>query len=353
MKLVTYLPTGRNRARVGVLTVHAGIDYVVDAATAYARVLRDVEHDPYADEVAAARVPCDMTGLLAGGDASLAAVRRGAGHIEAALARGEPPSAFAAAGALHERAAVKLLAPIPRPGKIVAIGANYHEHVREGRETGAIAELPPYPPAFLKMSSAVVGPDDPIVYPDHGFELDYEVELSMVIGRSCQDIDAEHWLDHVAGFTIVNDLSLRDVILQERETGPVFYGKNFATACPMGPCIVTKDDIRSPHGLALRLRVNGELRQRDSTASMIHSCGAVLAYWSRLGLEPGDVVTTGTPGGGAGFRRKHPERLLKVGDVVEAEIEGIGVLRNAVVARPAAAPAHRPANSQRSGRSWP
>ena len=343
MKLVTDLPTGRQRSRVGVLLVHGHVEYIIDATLAYACVLRDVEHDPYAEDVAAARVPTDMIQLLAGAEASIAAVQKGANHIEGALRRGASTLVFAVRGALHQRVAVKLLAPIPRPGKIVAIGANYHDHILEGRQTGALAQLPSYPPAFLKMSSAVVGPEDPIVYPSFGSELDYEVEFSMVIGKPCQDIGAENWLDYVAGFTIVNDLSLRDVILEERDTGPVFAGKNFATGCPMGPVIVTRDEISSPQKLAVQLRVNGETRQRDSTANMIHSCGAILAYWSRLGLECGDVVTTGTPGGGAGFRRKHPERLLKVGDVVEAEIEGIGVLRNTVVAKQAATDMPTPA----------
>jgi acylpyruvate hydrolase len=223
-----------------------------------------------------------------------------------------------------------LMAPVPRPGKIVSVGANYIDHVNEGRSTGALGDLPSYPPAFLKMPSAVVGSGAPIIYPDFGNELDYEVELSIVIGTFCKNVAVDDWLSVVAGYTMVNDLSLRDVILEEKVTGIVLVGKNFATACPMGPYLVTKDEIPSPDDLALQLKVNGQLRQRDRTSSMVYKCAQIVSYWSKLGLEPGDVITTGTPGGGAGFNRMHAERLLKIGDVVEAEIEGLGVLRNRV-----------------------
>ncbi|MDB5873351.1 MAG: 2-keto-4-pentenoate hydratase/2-oxohepta-3-ene,7-dioic acid hydratase [Ramlibacter sp.] len=335
MKLATYIPQGQVRPRVGVLCVHDGVEYLADARNAYALALRHVDHDPCADEIAAARVPADMMGLLAAGTVALQAVRHGLEFAEGALRPGQRPQALIEQGVLQHRSAVKLLAPIPRPGKIVAIGANYHDHIREGRDSGALGGLPSYPPAFLKMSSAVVGPDEPIVYPSFGSELDYEVEFSMVIGKHCRDVRAKDWLEYVAGFTIVNDLSMRDVILEEKGTGIVFAGKNFATACPMGPFIVTKDEIKAPDNLEVKLRVNGEQRQRDRTSSMIHTCAAILSYWSRLGLEPGDVVTTGTPGGGAGFGRKFPERLLKPGDVVEAEVEGIGILRNPVISQEA------------------
>jgi len=331
MKLGTCVPQGQERPRVAALCVFDGVEYLIDTTAAYASALRHVDRDPLADEIAAARVPREMIALLEGGEATLRAVKRGVDFVEQALQAGEKPQTLVDQCLLQRRSAVRLLAPIPRPPKIVGVGANYQDHIQEGRQSGAIGNLPSYPPAFLKMPSAVVGPDEPIVYPRFGSELDYEVEFSIVIGKRCKDVRAEQWLDVVAGYTIVNDLSLRDVILQEKDTGIVFVGKNFATSCPMGPFIVTKDEVPTPDNLAIRLKVNGELRQSDRTSSMIHSCASIVAYWSRLGLEPGDVITTGTPGGGAGFGRKHPERLLKVGDVVEAEVEGIGVLRNHVV----------------------
>ena len=317
MKLATFVHPVTGERRVGALRVGDGIETLVDVAAAHALLLRE------AGEGSHAEVPSDMILLLEGGEAALQAARRAVeflGHRSAE-------------GIVHRRDAVRLLAPIPRPPKIVAIGANYQDHIQEGRSTGALDRpLPPYPPAFLKMSSAVVGPEEAIVYPRFGEELDYEVEFSIVIGKRCKDIAPAQWLDVVAGYTIVNDLSLRDVILEEKGTGLVFVGKNFATSCPMGPYLVTKDELPNPDDLRLQLRVNGQTRQDGRTRSMIHDCAKVVSYWSKLGLEPGDVITTGTPGGGAGFGRKHPERLLKIGDVVEAEVEGIGVLRNRVVA---------------------
>lgn len=305
MKLATFLHPTTGEARAGALRNVEGTQWLVDIADA------------------AQGLPSEMVKLLEGGDAAIETAREA---VETAVRTRRVSS-------MHRYGEVRLLAPIPRPPKIVAIGANYQDHIHEGRSTGALDRpLPPYPPAFLKMSSAVVGLDEPIVYPRFGDELDYEVELSIVIGKRCQDIATERWLDVVAGYTIVNDLSLRDVILKEKDMGLVFVGKNFAGACPLGPVIVTKDEIPDPDDLRLQLRVNGVTRQDGRTSSMIHNCAAVVSYWSKLGLEPGDIVTTGTPGGGAGFGRRHPERLLKVGDVIEAEIEGIGVLRNTVIA---------------------
>jgi acylpyruvate hydrolase len=226
---------------------------------------------------------------------------------------------------------VRLRAPIERPGKIIAIGANYDGHIKEGRTTGVLGELPQYPVAFLKMPSAVIGPDDLILHSRHTQELDYEIELSMVIGKRCRDVAAEDWRDVVMGFTIVNDVSMRDLIVREKPTGVVFQGKNLDTTCPLGPCIVTEDEIADPGTLAIELQVNGQVRQQDNTRNMIFSCAEIIAYWSsRLTLEPGDIVTTGTTSGVAGFNRRFPERLLKHGDLVEARVEGIGVLRNRV-----------------------
>lgn len=332
MKLATYLPAGRREPRIGIYLEHAGGAYLVDAVRAYTQVLSQVDREPGAAATATALITHDMKTLLAGGATAMAACQRAFDQIRHWLGRGAGGvQQLLECGVLHGRGSVTLLAPIPRPGKVVAIGANYRAHIEEGRDTGAITELPSYPPAFLKMSTAVVGSDQPIVYPGFGHELDYEVELSMVVGRNCRDVAAEDWLDCVAGFTIVNDLSMRDVILEEKASGIVFAGKNFESACPMGPFLVTRDEIADPGNLRIGLRVNGQVRQSDSTRSMLFSCGQIFAYWSRLGLECGDVITTGTPGGGAGFHRRFPERLLQVGDVVEAEIEGLGTLRNQVV----------------------
>jgi acylpyruvate hydrolase len=349
VKLCTYLRETLASPRIAVSIQLKGSEYLVDAAHAYALFLRRIEGERFAARLAAARIPGEMLAALDGGDKTLQAIRQGTAFVIELLVLDERLQELIEAGVVLRRSAVQLLAPIPRPRKVVAIGANYREHVREGQATGALGDIPSYPPAFLKMPSAVIGPDEPIVHPHFAKELDYEVEFSIVIGAYCKDVAKENWLDVVVGFTIVNDLSLRDLILEEKKSGIVFAGKNFATSCPMGPYIVTKDELHHPDDLAVSLRVNGQIRQQDRTSSMVHNCAAIVSYWSKLGLEPGDVLTTGTPGGGAGFNRRFPERLLKPGDMMEAEVEGIGVLRNSVVAEPAtASPDHPPAASMPS-----
>jgi acylpyruvate hydrolase len=138
----------------------------------------------------------------------------------------------------------------------------------------------------------------------------------------------------VAGLTVVNDVSMRDIILAEQPFGIPFQGKNLDTSCPLGPCIATLDEIGDTGNLDVWLRVNGEVRQQDNTRNMVYDFGRIVAYWSRVTLEPGDVITTGTTSGVAGFRKQRPEKLLKPGDVVEAEVQGVGILRNPVVDEP-------------------
>ncbi|SAL37078.1 5-oxopent-3-ene-1,2,5-tricarboxylate decarboxylase [Caballeronia udeis] len=335
MKLVSYSCAADPGNRAGALLNHLDetgehLDTVVDLRRAYALYLSDVSGDPFADGIAAVRIPADLTQFIIGGAQSFEAAKQALSYVENALGR-RRHAPLVKSRVLLPLESVRLLAPITRPGKIVAIGANYAGHIKEGRSTGVLGELPAYPVAFLKMSSAVVGPDEAIVRSRHTQELDYEIELSMVIGKRCRDVAAENWRDVVAGFTIVNDVSMRDLIVEEKPTGVVFQGKNLDATCPLGPCIVTEDEIADPGALDIRLRVNGETRQSDNTSNMIFSCAQIIAYWSsRLTLEPGDIVTTGTTSGVAGFNRRFPERLLKHGDVVEAEIEGIGVLRNPV-----------------------
>jgi acylpyruvate hydrolase len=336
MKLVSFHTPDAPGARVGALvelaiTPSASGTSVVDLALAFAAWCRDVEQDPFADDIARVRIPADMKQFLEGGRHSLQAARHALRHVHA-LAGSPDSTILARTGIVRPLAAVRLLAPLHRPGKIIAIGANYSGHIQEGRDAGVLRDLPHYPVAFLKMPSAVIGPDEAIVRSRHTEELDYEIELSMVIGQRCRDLSVDNWRDAVAGFTIVNDISMRDLIVQEKPSGVVFQGKNLDTTCPLGPCIVTTDEIADPDALEISLRVNGETRQHDNTRQMIFKCGAILAYWSsRLTLEPGDIVTTGTTSGVAGFNKRFPERLLKHGDVIEAEIEGIGILRNPVV----------------------
>ena len=337
MKLLTYQLGAVSSQRLGTLVrvpQHPDTNLVLDLRQAYSSYLQS-QDDPFAEPIAAIRIPSDVRQYLEGGERSQEAVRHALEYVEAA-APAEIECLFAH-GALLPLESVRLLAPIARPCKIIAVGANYASHVQEAREAGVLRDLPNHPVGFLKMPSSVTGPDSDIVRSRYTEELDYEIELAMVIGTRCRNVSRENWREVVAGFTIVNDISMRDLILSERALG-VFYGKNLDTACPLGPYIVTLDEFHDPNALDVCLRVNGVVRQHDNTRNMIFSCAEILAYWSsRITLEPGDVITTGTTGGVAGFGKRFPERLLKPGDIVEAEIEGIGVLRNRVVAEDSSA----------------
>jgi len=245
-------------------------------------------------------------------------------QAKAALALGRRLLKAGRAGALAwPLSKVKLLAPIPRPRKnIVCLGRNYAEHARERSES-----IPSVPIFFTKPPTAVVGPDDPVIRHAVTEQLDYEVELAVVIGRRGRDIPVERALDYVFGYTILNDISARD--LQARHV-QWFKGKSLDTFAPLGPVVTHRSAIPDPQNLRMRLRVNGELRQDASTSSMIFPVARLIAALSAgMTLEPGDILATGTPEGvGAG---RTPPAWLQPGDVVEAEIEGIGVLRNRIV----------------------
>jgi 2-keto-4-pentenoate hydratase/2-oxohepta-3-ene-1,7-dioic acid hydratase in catechol pathway len=212
-------------------------------------------------------------------------------------------------------------API-RPGKIVAIGLNYADHIREAQ-----MEAPTRPLVFAKFPSSLVGPADSIRLPAEAERVDWEVELAVVIGRTMRHVPLESTLDYVFGYTVANDVSARDVQFGD---GQWVRGKSFDTFCPIGPYVVTADEIPDPQALGLRTRVNGELVQNSSTAEMLFSVAELLAFCSaNFTLDPGDVLLTGTPWGCGEFMS--PRRSLGDGDVVEAEVDGIGTLVNAVV----------------------
>lgn len=238
----------------------------------------------------------------------------------------------AVAGTPPDRA--RLLAPIPRPARnLFCVGWNYAEHFQEGkafRGTAAPQEAPEHPALFTKNPAAVVGPDAPVRHPGkHSSELDWEAELAVVVGRAGRDIDEARALDHVFGYTVANDVSVRDH-QRTRHGGQWFKGKNFDTHCPLGPWIVTADEIPDPQVLAISSRINGVAKQSSNTRYMVFTVARIIAELSAgMSLEPGDVILTGTPSG-VGFARKPPE-FLKPGDVMEMEVEGIGVLRNKVV----------------------
>jgi 2-keto-4-pentenoate hydratase/2-oxohepta-3-ene-1,7-dioic acid hydratase in catechol pathway len=259
--------------------------------------------------------------LIGRGAAALAAIQR----LLQMAARGELEAAEVAT------AKARLLAPIPRPAKnVFCVGRNYVEHIAEGARAQRIAlELPKYPVFFSKPPTAVIGPDEAIpVQPAVSTSIDYEVELAVVIGKRGSNIRPGDAFEHIFGYTIVNDVTARD--LQRRHGGQFLKGKGLDGSCPTGPAIVTRDEIADPGQLGIRLWVNDELRQDGNTRDMIFPIAELIASLSEgLTLEPGDLLATGTPSG-VGYAMNEPQ-FLKHGDVVRCEIEGIGRLVNPVV----------------------
>lgn len=277
------------------------------------------------------RLPDETADLLRGGEPAWIAARRAADwlsemakaeHVARDL-QGEPLIVPLGDCRLH--------APL-QPGKIVAIGRNYPEHVKEdpGSRTPTFI-----PSCWIKANSSITGPQDDIVKPACVREFDYENELCVVIGKTCKNIDESQAYEYIAGYTIMNDLSARDIIRLERREGNLLMGKMFEGFAPMGPWFVSSDEIPDPMALRIRTRVNGEVRQDGNTRDMIWPIPKLVAYLSQMRLDPGDIISTGTPAGtGLGRKKGDPPWWLNQGDVLESEIEGIGVLRNRIVADP-------------------
>jgi 2-keto-4-pentenoate hydratase/2-oxohepta-3-ene-1,7-dioic acid hydratase in catechol pathway len=261
---------------------------------------------------AAAGVPTSMTEFLQGGPDMLAR----ANAVRFDEKRTVP------------LADVQLLAPVPRPSKYLAIGLNYQDHMEEAIRKGL--KVPTVQLWFNKQVSCVAGPYDPIHMPAVSDKLDYEIELGVVIGRRCRHVSAQNASRVIAGYLVTNDVSVRD--WQSRS--PTFtLGKSFDTHGPCGPFLVTADEIADPHALEMKLTVNGTLRQASSTSQMIYDIYAQIAHLSTvMTLEPGDILATGTPKGvGAAME---PPQFLKVGDVVRAQIDGLGYIENTVITEP-------------------
>jgi 2-keto-4-pentenoate hydratase/2-oxohepta-3-ene-1,7-dioic acid hydratase in catechol pathway len=301
MRFVTFAERGADR--LGLLR---GEDVIVDLATLYALA------------ASGPACPLDMLALIRDADRHVPLIR---GWLDGKAARAE------AARPVKD---VELRAPIPRPPKnVFCVGRNYLDHLKEGdRAQGRVTAMPPAPEFFSKPPTSVVGPRAPIRNPVAlTSQLDYEIELAVIIGRAGRDIPRENALGHVFGFSIVNDVTARDL---QRLHGQWFKGKSLDGACPFGPCILHAT-AWSGEPFTLELSVNGERRQYGTTSDMLYGIDAIIEILSRgLTLEPGDIIATGTPSG-VGYAMQPPS-FLKNGDVVTATINGIGTLRNEVVA---------------------
>jgi 2-keto-4-pentenoate hydratase/2-oxohepta-3-ene-1,7-dioic acid hydratase in catechol pathway len=251
--------------------------------------------------------------LAASGHADALAV------ITAGLSAIDDPGAYAA----HRLSEVRLHAPLPNPPRVFAIGLNYRDHAIESGMA-----LPTTPVVFFKLATAIIGPGESIVLPKNSTQPDYEAELAFVIGKRGYRIPASDWREHVYGYTIVNDVSARDVQFASSQWS---MSKSFPTFCPLGPTIVTTDEIPDPHNLQISLAIDGEQLQNSNTRELVFKIPELIEYFSSITpLLPGDIVSTGTPPG-VGLGRT-PKRWLKPGETVTVTVEGLGSLTNPVVA---------------------
>ena len=316
MRLVTF--AARGQTRVGALEG----DWIIDLTRA-AREHYAAKGLSRPGARARAVLPPSMTQVLTGGDEALALAREVAAGIRSA-ATGAGARALERDGVVWRPGDVRLLPPVPAPPKILCVGRNYAEHAREGG--GEPPEIPIY---FGRFPHSLLGPGEPYVLPPVSEQVDYEGELAAVIGRRGRDIPQSRALDYVAGYTLFNDISIRDF---QRRTTQWMIGKNFDRSGPLGPALVTRDEVPDPQSLTLTVDVSGERLQEAGTNTMIFSVAYLIADVSRaLTLEPGDIIATGTPSG-VGFARK-PPRWLRAGDTVRVSITKLGVLETPVVAR--------------------
>lgn len=306
MKLVMFSHNGKSR-----IGSQEG-NKIVDLHAAYVKKLEH-EGDVRIEHKANTFVPENMIEFLEGGEESLACAKAAA---DFALTNEETQLVFNVED-------VKIEAPVQNPKKIICVGHNYSEHILEmGRE------LPTHPVVFAKFANAVIGPEDDIPFYPISEQLDYEAEFTFVVGKRAKNVKEEDALDYVAGYTICNDVTYRDI---QRRTLEWLQGKSVDGSAPMGPWLMTSDELTDPSGLDITLYVNGEKRQQSNTRNLVFTVQKLVAFLSNLmTLEPGDVIMTGTPGG-VGVAMD-PPNFLKDGDVVRIEVDKVGVLENKVSA---------------------
>ena len=330
MKLTTFsvLNAPGREERVGLLLSDGRL---ADVTSAYADFLSSEKSASGAEKKASALLPPKMVGIIRRGNEALDALRTLLEHCEVWLAKGEDPPSPTGGRALIPQEEITFKAPVTRPGKIIALGINYRDHLDEG---GAVHNAPPFPMAFNKVVTTITGHRQPIRIPKGSSQIDYEVELAMVIGQGGVNIEEKDWKKHIFGYTILNDVSEREIQFPELKVGLLNLGKNFPTFAPMGPWLITPDEIPDPEDIAISCWVNDEAepRQSSTTRNLIFGMPRTVAHFSRMGLEPGDVISTGTPSGVAAFRTPPDPWWLKAGDEVRCLASGIGELVNPVVA---------------------
>ena len=323
MRLVTFQGASREE-RIGAL---AADGWIVDLNAAYASYLRTVEREGTFYALADARVPSNMRGLFENGDRGLDAARAA---LDYAIKGGPEIRGPSGEPIFYRRESVRIKAPIV-PKKFFHTAGNFREHHEEAQKSGFSHPVLPWI-VFFQNVDAIIGPDEPIVYPEHlTEELDYELELAVVLKKSGKHFSVDQAREYIGGYVIFNDVTARDIQRQEMKSGVFSLCKGIDTFCPLGPHIITADEIPDPQKLKMELRVNGKIRQQSSTSKMSVTIPEIIAHYSPMGYSAGDVLSTGTVSGVAGFSEDPKSLYLKPGDIVECEIEKIGVLRNPVV----------------------
>jgi len=322
MRLVTFEDRLR-RSRVGAV---APDGRTVDLNSACALYLRDVEKQSAYCRLSDALVPPNMRQVFEGGDTSLEAARKAFDYVlRSSSLRGldrEP--------VFYSADEITLKAPIV-PKKFFHTAGNFREHHEEATKAGFSHPVMPWI-VFFQNVDAIIGHEQPVIYPEHlTKELDYELELAVVLKKGGKHFAPEDAADYIGGYVIFNDVTARDIQRREMKSGVFSFCKGIDTFCPLGPWIVTADEIPNPHNLAMELRVNGQPRQNSHSSKMSVKIPEILSHYSPMGYSAGDVVSTGTVSGVAAFSGDPKAWYLKAGDVMECEIEKIGILRNRVI----------------------
>ncbi len=326
MKLVTFENAAR-QSRIGAVV---GDYQVVDLHTACALYLRDVESEAIFYRMADALVPPDMRALFRGGDTSLDAAHKALDYVTHLAADGAGVTGPRDETLIYSLSDIQLKAPII-PKKFFHTAGNFREHHEEATKAGFSHPVMPWI-VFFQNTDAIIGHDEAVIYPEHlTQELDYELELAVVLKKAGKHFSPEEASSYAGGYVIFNDITARDIQRREMKSGVFSFCKGIDTFCPLGPWIVTADEIPDAHNLAMELRVNGEARQRSHSSKMSVKIPEILSHYSPMGYSAGDVVSTGTVSGVAAFSGDPKAWYLKPGDVMECEIEKIGVLRNPVI----------------------
>jgi acylpyruvate hydrolase len=319
MKFLTF-SLNNGKPRIGAVTEMGN---VASLQMGLCKYFVDVEGIERGEEIAAALIPNNMVGFIRGGIRSMEAAKLALEYV----AQREQEST--ASDVVVSEAKVTYLPPVSGPVKIICPGMNFREHVRE-MDPGIVP--PEFPIGFIKVPSALQAHKLPVVLKSGVEQVDYEVEMAVVISKKAENVPEENALDFVWGYSVFNDISARVIQMKEMSKGMLLAGKNYDTFAPMGPYLVTKDEVVNPDNLGLSIKVNGKLRQHSNTNHMIFGVSRLISYWSRvMTLEPGDIITTGTPEGVAlGMKPDPMPFYLKPGDVMEAEVEGLGILVNPI-----------------------